>query len=223
MKPFLLLFIFACIGTCALAQSGRPAMSSHIPATGATNVATYLPLAINFTKPVTKGLGNIYVHNRSLHATLTIPVASPNVGISDTSVYITGVYLEAGSYFHVTFDSAAFDSADLHCYGLYDTSTWWFRTAGDGVGVPSIVNQGIQASLLNPSSGGLFLLQCQLPVAATLRARVYDLSGRQVASETYQAKTGDNQLRLQTTLGTGSYFIQLDDGVKRTVLRAEMR
>lgn len=222
MKPLLLTFFAFCCFLTSSAQSVRASLSSHVPATGAVNVPTYLPLIITFNQAVSKGVGNIYLRNRSLSATLLIPVSSPNVTISDSIVYVAGVSLDGGSFYHVTIDSAAFESAGYNCYGLYDTSTWWFKTIGPAAGTGSVATTTNPASLTGPASNGLFILNCALPAAAIIDVSVYDLAGRVVARQWYTGKAGENSLRLQTAASAGTYIIRVDCEKTRSVIKADM-
>jgi hypothetical protein len=219
MKNCMLLLMAMCVATMASAQ--RPALVSHTPVTGASQVLTTVPITITFNKPVTKGSGNIYLRNRTLKATTNIAASSANVSVSGSSVTISNLGLIAGCYYHVTFDSTAFDSASYHCTGLYDTSTWWFRTGGTGVGVGSVNAPNLSLNL-EGNADGQFIISCSIPQAATLSVRVYDMNGRETITTSFVASGGNNRLPLHTSLQPGMYIIVVDDGRNYGLVKATL-
>jgi len=202
----------------------KPVMTSHVPATGATNVAIYTPPSITFNKFITKGaFGNIYFRVKNRPGTTIISVASPSVSIIDSTLYISALTLEGGADYYVTFDSGTVESTSYKCDGLYDTTVWWFRTAGTPQGVSSAGAAFIPFSLLNPSSDGLFVLSCRLPQAGVVNLSVYDLAGKVVACRSFTGIVGENELRLQTVTPAGMYVLRIDYGEMRSTTKAFMR
>jgi hypothetical protein len=180
-------------------------------------------MTMSFNKAVTKGTGNIYLRNRTLKSTKTIPAMSADVSVSNSLVTISNLGLIAGCYYHVTFDSTAFDSASYHSTGLYDTSTWWFRTGGVGVGVGNISTTSLPISLKGRATNGLFIIACNMSRVSMLNVRLYDMSGREVVMRSFSANAGDNELPLQTSLPPGTYIIVVDDGQSYGRLKATMQ
>jgi hypothetical protein len=178
---------------------------------------------MTFSKKVTKGTGNIYLRNRTLKTTKTIAATSTDVSVSNSFVTISNLGLINGCYYHVTFDSTAFDSATYHSTGLYDTSTWWFRTGGVGVGVDAVNTPSFPLSLSKNATNGLFLISCNLPQACMLTLRVYDMNGREAYMSSLAAHAGNNELPLQTSLPAGTYIIVADDGRNYARLKATMQ
>jgi hypothetical protein len=211
MKTIVLLLTGLCAYVGLYAQL-RPTLVSFTPNTGATQVLTTIPLTMSFNKAVTKGSGNIYLRNRTLKSTQTFAATASNVSVSGSFVTISSPGLIAGCYYHVTFDSTAFDSASYHSVGLYDTSTWWFRTAGVGIGVSNVEASRLNISLARNSANGLFVFSCHLPTASNVAVRVYELSGREVASKHYFGRQGGNEWALQTDLAPGTYIIRAESG-----------
>jgi hypothetical protein len=202
----------------------KPVMTSHVPATGATNVAIYTPPAITFNKLITKGAwGNIYFRVKGRPGTTVITVASPSVSIIDSTLYISSLTLESGADYYVTFDSGTVESASYKCDGLYDTTVWWFRTAGIPQGVSSTGVESIPFLLANPSANGLFALSCRLPQAGIVNVSVYDLAGKVVSSRSFTGMAGENELRLQTDAPAGVYGLRIDYGEMRATTKAIMR
>jgi hypothetical protein len=211
MKTIVLLLAGLCAYVGLYAQL-RPTLMSFTPNTGATQVLTTIPLTMTFNKAVTKGSGNIRLRNRTLKTTQTFAATATNVSVSGSFVTISSPGLIAGCYYHVTFDSTAFDSASYHSMGLYDTSTWWFRTAGVGVGVSGIEPSRMEISLAGTPAKGLFVFSCHLPTTGNVNIRVYDLSGREVAGKHYYGMQGPNEWSLQTDLAPGTYIILAASG-----------
>jgi hypothetical protein len=190
----------------------KPSLISHTPASNATGVSPSTTLTMVFDKQVVAGSGSIYIKNRKTQTTTTIAATDPKVTITGGYVVtVTGLGLAStSSTYHVTFDSTAFDTASFHSYGLYDTTAWKFTTAG--VGVTGIQEPTLRITAINPAANGTFTILCNMPQAATLTARVYDLTGREAAVRTFNAGKGDNRLPIQTSLAAGSYIIRVDDG-----------
>jgi hypothetical protein len=203
----------------------KPVMTSHIPATGATNVATYVPPSITFNKFITKGAwGNIYFRVKGRPGTTIVSVASPSVSIIDSTLYISALTLESGADYYVTFDSGTVESASYKCDGLYDTTVWWFRTAGTPPqGISSAGAVPNPFALLNPTANGLFALSCTLPHAGIVNLSVYDLAGKVVACRSFAGMAGENELHLQTVAPAGIYVLRIDYKDMRATAKAIMR
>jgi hypothetical protein len=224
MKPALIFALFLCAVHISSAQSMKPVMTSHIPATGATNVPTYIPLSITFNKFIAKGAwGNIYLRIKGRTGATIISVASPSVSITDSNLYISGLVMESGADYYVTYDAGTVESGGFQCDGLSDPNVWWFRTAGVPQGITSTRTASFPFSLLNPSSNGLFVLSCGLPQAGMVNLSVYDLAGRVVACRSFTGMAGENELRLQTTAPAGMYLVRIDYGGMRATTKAIMR
>ncbi|XZF13756.1 choice-of-anchor J domain-containing protein [Chitinophagaceae bacterium MMS25-I14] len=136
----------------AATQSFRPVMMSHVPATNATGInPPTTNLQMVFDRTVTgKAAGNIYVKNETTQATQTIAGNASGVSVSGNTVTVSGVNIALGSVYHVTFDSAAFDTAGYKSYGLYDTTAWKF-TASPAVVTLTSVNEGFDAACATSS------------------------------------------------------------------------
>lgn len=221
MKNCLLFFVAVCFSFVSQAQ--RPMLTSSTPTTGASQVLTTVPMTMSFNKPVSKGTGKIYLRNRTLKSTKTIAASSADVSVSGSFVTISNLGLIAGCYYHVTFDSTAFDSASYHSIGLYDTSTWWFRTGGVGVGTGTLNAPSLLVSLGKGATNGLFVISCTTPKEAMLAFRIYDINGREVNRQSLAAKPGNNELALQTFLPAGTYIITVDDGTSYARLKVIMQ
>jgi methionine-rich copper-binding protein CopC len=221
MKNFTLLLMAMCISLVSSAQ--RPMLTSHSPTTGASQVLTSVHITLSFNKPIVKGSGNIYLRNRTLKSTKTIAASSSDVSVSGSFVTVSNLGLISGCYYHITFDSTAFDSASYHSTGLYDTSTWWFRTGGIGVGVGTASNPFLSVSLVRNVANGLPAICCTIPQAATLTLRVHDMSGRQVLIRSFAAVPGYNELPLETSLPPGTYTVVVNDGRSYSWLKATLQ
>lgn len=224
MKPTLIFSLLLWVVQIASAQSMRPVMRSHFPATGATNVAIYTTPSITFNKVITKAAwGNIYFRVKGKPGTTIISVASPVVSIIDSTLFISALTLESGADYYVTFDSGTVESAGYKCDGLYDTTVWWFRTSGTPPqGISSAGAAATPFSLANPSSNGLFVLSCRLPQAGMVHLSVYDLAGKALASRSFAGMAGENELRLQTVAPAGMYVLRIDYGETRATTKAIM-
>jgi hypothetical protein len=222
MKHILLFLCALCVHATLSAQL-RPTLISYTPTTGALQVLTTVPITMSFNKAVTKGSGKIYIRNRTLKTTQTIAATASNVSIGGAFVTISSVNLVGGCYYHVTFDSTAFDSASYHSTGLYDTSVWWFRTGGVGVGVSPVETSALTISLKKDAANGLFVISCNLPQPALINLGIYDLTGRKLTRQTFQATQGSNEWTLQTSLPQGIYIITADDGRRLGSIKAVMR
>ncbi len=203
------------------AGNPRPMIVGLSPTPLATGVPVSSNLIVTFDKAITAGIGNIYVRNRTAGTTQTISASSSNVSVSGKSATISGVTLQSGKTYHVTFDSTAFDSSSFHSMGLYDTTIWRFTTAT--VGVAQIRGASMPLVVVNPAAGGTFSISCTIAQAATLNAVVFDLAGRQVAHQSFSGSRGDNRLLMHTQLPAGTYIIRVDDGKDWGSVKATMQ
>jgi hypothetical protein len=217
MKTFTTLIVALLLQLAAQAQ--RPVLSSHTPTTGASQVLTTIPMTLTFNKAISKGSGNIYLRNRTLKSTKTIAASSSDVSVSGSFVTISNLGLIGGCYYHVTFDSTAFDSSIYHSTGLYDTSTWWFRTGGTGVGVAPTSSAPFSVELAGNNVNGPIIITCSIPTNATLSVEAYDMNGRKAASAVVSARQGKNELALLPDAPPGSYIICVNDGQNSCSLR----
>ncbi len=106
-----------------------------------------------------------------------------------------------------------------------DSVTAMFKngTVG-GVGVGKVAQAAtLPVSIINPATNGSFAISCMLAQASALNAHVYDLNGREVAAQTFNATKGDNRLQLHTSLAAGTYIIRVDDGKEWGSVKATMQ
>lgn len=136
--------------TGTASTSYRPVITGTTPANNATNVAPG-NLSVVFDRNVTgKAAGNIVVKNETDQTSQTFAGNASNVAVSGNTVTISGVTMALGKTYHVTMDSAAFDTASYKSYGIYDTTQWRFSTAAATVTVNSI-NEGFDAACATSS------------------------------------------------------------------------
>ncbi|HTN46795.1 MAG TPA: choice-of-anchor J domain-containing protein [Flavipsychrobacter sp.] len=122
----------------------KPVIVGLSPADNSSNVATSVnSLQVTFDRNITVGTGSIIVKNQTdqTHQTITLP--SSNVTTSGKTATIANLTFVQGKTYHVTFDSAAFDTAGYKCSGIYDTSGWNFSTVQ---GVLTSLNETFDAS-----------------------------------------------------------------------------
>lgn len=107
-----------------------PTLVSTSPVDGAEGVATDASLVFTFSEPVTKGAGRIAYFTLSGNG-VTIGVESDDVAINGATVtLVTSPFgLEAGEFYTVTFEAAAFVDADGNASeGLTSETRWNFTT-----------------------------------------------------------------------------------------------
>ncbi len=90
-------------------------------------------LELTFNEPITKGTGNIVLHNKTDATSQTIDVMSIDVKVTgvSNSAYVSGFTLGSGKHYYVKFDKDAFASAattSRKSTGIDDETTWTFRT-----------------------------------------------------------------------------------------------
>lgn len=107
----------------------RPIVQKFFPANGATNVPLGTVLTIDFSKYVSLGSGgSVYIKNETDNKTQTINAASTFLQVTDKQLLISGVKLDTGKVYHVTFDSTIVDTALAATYSVEDTTEWRFST-----------------------------------------------------------------------------------------------
>ncbi len=121
-------FSLSWAGTAA--GSVRPAVIALSPSNGAQYVPLHTVPEITFNRQVQPGAsGNLYITDEKVARCDTIPATAPQIAVSGYTVSITGYTWNPASTYHITFDSAAFDTAGHTAYGIYDTTAWRFTTA----------------------------------------------------------------------------------------------
>ncbi len=121
------------------AGSDRPEVMKLSPANGAQYISLQTAPEITFNRQVQKGIsGNLYITDETAVRCDTIPATDPQVVVSGYTVSITGYTWAPASVYHITFDSAAFDTAGYKAYGIYDTNVWRFSTAPEVLTVTSL-------------------------------------------------------------------------------------
>ncbi len=121
------------------AGSDRPEVMKLSPVNGAQYVSLQTVPEITFNRHVTQlATGNLYITNETAVRSDTIPATAAQVTVHGQRVTITGYSWEPASVYHITFDSAAFDTAGYKAYGIYDTNAWRFSTAPEVLTVSSL-------------------------------------------------------------------------------------
>lgn len=131
--------VFSTSGTPV--PNNRPNVTAVSPTNGATNVPTSTSsLMITFDRTVTgNAAGNVYVRNQTDNTTQTI--AGNTATVAGNVVTVPGVTLLSSKTYYVKFDSTAFDTAGFKSYGLYDSTSWKFTTAGGSVGTVTSLSE----------------------------------------------------------------------------------
>ncbi len=107
----------------------RPIVQKFFPANGAINVPLGTVLTIDFSKYVSLGAGgSVYIKNETDNKTQTINAASTFLKVTDKQLLISGVKLDTGKVYHVTFDSTIVDTVLAATYSVEDTTEWRFST-----------------------------------------------------------------------------------------------
>jgi hypothetical protein len=106
-----------------------------------------------------------------------------------------------------------------------DSLTVAFKTGtGGGVGIQTISTRGsLPLQSINPASNGQFNLSCSLQQAGSLTARVYDMSGRELATQQFAGVKGDNRIQLQASVPAGNYTIVVDNGKEWGSVKVSMQ
>ncbi len=108
----------------------NPIATAFSPNNGATNVATSANLSVTFDRNISANAsGNIYIKNLTDNTSLTKAATSSDVTISGKTVTINNAGLLQSKTYAIQIDSAAFDTAGYKYAGIYDTTTWKFKTA----------------------------------------------------------------------------------------------
>jgi hypothetical protein len=125
----------------------KPIVSNTFPPNNATGVPTNIPaLRIRFDRGIAAGTGAVIVHNSTDQTSQTITVPSSNIQTVGDSVLITGVNLNFGKTYYVTFDSSAFDTAGFNAFGIYDSLQWTFSTVPPP---PTSINEMFDSACAN--------------------------------------------------------------------------
>lgn len=107
----------------------KPSIVNKQPFDNSNNVPiATTQLSMRFDKPITAGIGNIYLKNLTAATQVTYTVPSADVVISNDTVFINNVVLTYSTSYAVQFDSASFTNSSYNSYGIYNDSTWNFNT-----------------------------------------------------------------------------------------------
>jgi hypothetical protein len=107
----------------------KPSIVNKQPFDNSNNVPiATTQLSMRFDKPITAGIGNIYLKNLTAATQVTYTVPSADVVISNDTVFINNVVLAYSTSYAVQFDSASFTNSSYNSYGIYNDSTWNFNT-----------------------------------------------------------------------------------------------
>lgn len=172
----------------------RPSIIATSPANNATGVDPASPLSITFSRVISKGSGNIYIKSETDGSLITKAVTSSSVTVSGNTATIAGLSLMNNTTYHVTFDSAAFDTASYKSYGLYDTTAWKFTTMPSGI--QNVHANTLPLTIINPVTNGELSFQITTKEAGAYNVNIYDLAGRQLAYKTMIMAAGAQRLKI---------------------------
>ncbi len=125
----------------------KPKLLYKSPSDNAYNLPVSLSnIKMAFNRHVSKGTGNIILSNETDGTNQTINVTNTSVVVNADTVNVSGIVLDFGKIYHVTFDSTAFDTAGFNSYGLYDTTAWNFATVP---APPTSINENFDTACAN--------------------------------------------------------------------------
>lgn len=134
----------------------NPFATAFSPNNGATNVATTATLSATFDRNITaNAAGNIYIKNLTDNTSITKSATSSDVTISGKTVTIANAGLLQSKTYAIQIDSAAFDTAGYKYAGIYDTTTWKFKTAVPVNYAPTITTYTPTNNTLNVAPGSI--------------------------------------------------------------------
>ena len=134
----------------------NPIATAFSPNNGATNVATSANLSVTFDRNITANAsGNIYIKNLTDNTSLTKAATSSDVTISGKTVTIANAGLLQSKTYAIQIDSAAFDTAGYKYAGIYDTTTWKFKTAVPVNYAPTITTYMPANNTINVAPGSI--------------------------------------------------------------------
>ena len=134
----------------------NPIATAFSPNNGATNVATSANLSVTFDRNITANAsGNIYIKNLTDNTSLTKAATSSDVTISGKTVTIANAGLLQSKTYAIQIDSAAFDTAGYKYTGIYDTTTWKFKTAVPVNYAPTITTYMPANNTINVAPGSI--------------------------------------------------------------------
>ena len=134
----------------------NPIATAFSPNNGATNVATSANLSVTFDRNITANAsGNIYIKNLTDNTSLTKAATSNDVTISGKTVTIANAGLLQSKTYAIQIDSAAFDTAGYKYAGIYDTTTWKFKTAVPVNYAPTITTYMPANNTINVAPGSI--------------------------------------------------------------------
>ncbi len=136
--------------------SYNPIASIFTPSNGATNVATTATISATFDRNITANAnGNIYIKNLTDNTSLTKSATSSDVTINGKTVTIANAGLLQSKTYAIQIDSAAFDTAGYKYAGIYDTTTWKFKTAVPVNYAPTITTYMPANNSINVAPGSI--------------------------------------------------------------------
>jgi hypothetical protein len=134
----------------------NPIATAFTPSNGAVNVATTSTLSATFDRNITaNAAGNIYIKNLTDNTSITKSATSSDVTISGKTVTIANAGLLQSKTYAIQIDSAAFDTAGYKYAGIYDTTTWKFKTAVPVNYAPTITSYIPTNNTLNVAPGSI--------------------------------------------------------------------
>lgn len=185
-------FTLSWTGT-ALPRSA-PLLTRMEPASGMTLCPAGIAPSFHFNMPVKKGSsGNIYVRNATDLTTQTIAISDTDVVITDSTVLLQSADIQGGKEYHILFDSTCFRSDSLYSTGIYDTTAWWFHTAGS---IATSLNERFDSACA-----------ASLPVPGGWT--VHNINGRGQAWNCYAGSTGNSAYRING-FEKGNYYANDD-------------
>jgi hypothetical protein len=116
----------------------QPLISSLTPPDNSINVPLSSPVSVTFTQPITAGSGVFNIHNITDATNFVINVPSANAVVTGSTVSFTGLTLLYGKDYAIQLDSACFNTAGIKIKGIYDDTTWNFKTANAPAPVTSL-------------------------------------------------------------------------------------
>ncbi|MEY4291749.1 MAG: hypothetical protein RIQ61_126 [Bacteroidota bacterium] len=136
--------------------SYNPLATTFTPSNGATNVATTATISATFDRNITaNAAGNIYIKNLTDNTSITKSATSSDVTINGKTVTIANAGLLQSKTYAIQIDSAAFDTAGYKYAGIYDTTTWKFKTAVPVNYAPTITTYMPANNSINVAPGSI--------------------------------------------------------------------
>ena len=134
----------------------NPIATTFTPSNGATNVATTATISATFDRNITANAnGNIYIKNLTDNTSITKSATSSDVTINGKTVTIANAGLLQSKTYAIQIDSAAFDTAGYKYAGIYDTTTWKFKTAVPVNYAPTITTYMPANNSINVAPGSI--------------------------------------------------------------------